>query len=221
MPAPPPPRDDISTDISDLTLPGSKRKSWVWPLATAALLGVVALAWGVSESSDEPDARITTASTAPSESGAHAQDQAEGAGTGLAEAPPPEAPATPQHALIVRTLPADATLQVDGVAVENPYSAQHAAGQTLHVVATADEHKAAERDLTLREDMNLMITLSPSARRQPPATATKAPARSKRAKRSIRRARAQRQNARGERPKERRRAPKKSAGGFVSNNPYR
>jgi len=209
---------ELPTDIGHLIGNAAGRKPWPWVVAAAAILTPLLL-WGISGDSDEP-ASMIAASADPQAATAAAAEEA------AADAPRedalPAASPQPQHTLVVRTIPPGATLRIDGVAVDNPYSARHASDTTLHLVATANDHKSAERDLTLDEDVNLMITLSPSSTAgRSPAAAQDNKARPKRAKSTVRKRRAQRQKPRPAKTRARRRAPKKSATGFVSSNPYR
>jgi len=204
--------------FAGLALPEAVHKRWPWALGAAAV--VIALTvWGASGSDEAPP----SVAAAPQQNAAQpAANPETGAGSvDTALDTRPKAASQARHTLVVRTVPPSASLRIDGVPVDNPYSAEHASREALHLVATAEGHQPVERDLSLTEDVTLMITLSPEAVTERPAVASTPKARPKRTKQAARKRRARSQKARAEQPKARRRPAKKSATGFVSSNPYR
>ena len=138
-----------------------------------------------------------------------ADDQTAAAGTDQAEAiaaaepvePPPPATA---H-ITVRTVPATATLTMDGEPVSNPYQGDLEIAQRVRFAATADGHRPAAERIRVRSDRELVLTL----RERPAASATPRNTRSSgRRRSSTRRSTARRSRGRSRRA------------GFTTANPY-
>jgi hypothetical protein len=144
--------------------------------------------------------------------------------TAQPEPVPPPAPPPPQLArLTVNTIPPTARLLLDGQQVANPYSEELPLGSRHALVALAEGHRAATREITLNDAQTLTLTLEerPAVVSTPPAPAPRArtapPARARVARPAPRaRVRPAPVARRTTQP-----APRRRRGaGFVTDNPY-
>ena len=163
------------------TLPVSKTNRWLMfgGLGGAALLVVILGSLAMAGSVDPEDVRpAEDTATPPQEQvpgAAEAQQAPEPAVVAEPEpavepepAPPPE---PPQVHVVVRTVPANATLLVDGARVGNPYDARLAQGGTLQAQASANGFQPASEQVEIDRDRTVVLRLRAVPRETPPVAA--------------------------------------------------
>ncbi len=214
------PPDD--TDAVAAIVPGeaTARRNLLIGAGVFVLAIVVIMAFMLSSGEDTPDPAV---SNAPGESSGESEEtQASDEQTAAQEAPEPEPEVAPEpepepepvtYQLTVRTVPADATLTLDGETVANPLTrtvepdeAEH------HLVATADGYREASTTVSFDGDHDTVLTLEAEPPPPPVAMVEPPPAQmrsTRRTRRTSMRTTAMRQ------------ARMRSRGaGFTTSNPY-
>jgi hypothetical protein len=218
---------DAYAAIDPLTLPKQSMSRGMMLGIGIGAVALVAVIIGLVTSGDSDAEEIASAGSAPSvEQAAPTEPRATEEAVAPAPTPTPTttaaAPAEPEPAAAIpapppapprvhvqiRTEPASATLSIDGRRVDNPYTTELEAAAGDHtLLASAVGHEPRRETVRFDTDVDLTLTLTPSA---PPA----APARTVRAARRASRMRAAMAAA------ARMTTTPAMRGSFVTTNPY-
>ncbi len=111
--------------------------------------------------------------------------------------------------LRVRTLPAGATLRMDGTPIANPFDAALARGGTHRLSASAQGYQDATEAVSLDRDRTVTLRLTPNVQARPEPAARRTPRQTRRPRPTQMRSRPSTM-----------RASSMGGAGFVTDNPY-